>query len=275
MVPTSPTLIFGHPEFAKEIQAEFPKLFEVLPRLTAALNDLTSRACEKPEPVQRVILNLGLLAGISMLELVTLAGNGLGQGAMKIARTLMETVINAEYLRQCPAELDAYLNWSWVEKKKELNYVRDNLPHLLPEITQEAIDPIEKEFLAVRPLFENAKGDIRSSWCSLNLADRATKVGLAEMYPLVNPLSSAFIHGTIGGLARHFDTKLDEDRIAVPPSLEYCAHALVAGHQCICFMVETLSRTFGWEPVHSIAGLITDFQYVWPAPKQKDGTASA
>ena len=42
-------LIFGDPEFSKTVQAEFPKLFEVLPRLTAALNDLTGRSCEKPE----------------------------------------------------------------------------------------------------------------------------------------------------------------------------------------------------------------------------------
>src|SRR5260370_646223 len=172
----SPALIFGHPEFAKDIQAEFPKLFEVLPRLTAALNDLTGRACENPEVVQRVILNLGLLAEISMLELVTLAGNGLGQGAMKIARTLMETVTNAEYLRQCPAELDSYLKWSWVEKKKELNYVRDNLPGLLPEITQEAINTIEEEYAAAAPLFANANGDYPQSWCSLNLAEPATKL---------------------------------------------------------------------------------------------------
>src|SRR5438874_11404 len=71
---TNPQVIFGTPEFAKVIQAKFPRLFEVLPRLTAALNDLTGRACDSPEPHQRVILNLGLLAGISMVELVTLAG---------------------------------------------------------------------------------------------------------------------------------------------------------------------------------------------------------
>jgi hypothetical protein len=46
----NPAQIFGHPEFAKEIQAAFPKLFEVLPRLTAALNDLTGRACETRNP---------------------------------------------------------------------------------------------------------------------------------------------------------------------------------------------------------------------------------
>jgi hypothetical protein len=40
---TNPTPIFGRPEFAKTIHAEFPKLFEVLPRALAALNDLTGR----------------------------------------------------------------------------------------------------------------------------------------------------------------------------------------------------------------------------------------
>lgn len=89
-----------------------------------------------------------------MLELMTLAGNGMGQGAMKICRTLMETVVNADYLRQWPAELDAYLNWSWVEKKKELEYVRQHLPHLLPDISPEAIGSIEKEFQATRASFQ-------------------------------------------------------------------------------------------------------------------------
>lgn len=261
---TSPQIIFGTPEFAKVVQAEFPRLFEVLPRLSAALNDLTGRAYANPEPHQRVILNLGILAGISMVELVTMAGNGLGQGAMKIARTLMETVINAEYLRQFPAELDEYLRWSWIEKRKELQYVRDNLPHLLPEITREAIDTIEREFLAARPLFENARGDPRSSWCRLNLADRASRVGLADEYRIVNPISSAFIHGTIGGLARHFDMNEDEHRIAVPPSLDYCSHALVAGHRFLCFMVGTLASTFNWVPVHSLASLTADYEYAWP-----------
>src|SRR5271154_189043 len=267
----NPQMIFGTPEFAKVVCLEFSNLFEVLPRLSEALNDLTSRPCEKPEQHQRVILNLVLLAGTSMVELVTLAGNGLGRGAMKIARTLMETVINAEYLRQFPGELDAYVKWSWVEKRKDLKYVQDNLPYLLPQIGQDAVDTIEKEFLAARPLFETPKGDIRLSWCRLSLADRAVKVGLADMYRRVNPVPSAVIHGTIGGLARHFDISKDKDRIAVPPSLDYCPHALIVGHQCILFVVETLARAFDWEPIHSIASLRADLEYAWPAPKPDEG----
>ena len=52
--------------------------------------------------------------------------------------------------------------------------------------------------------------------------------------------------------------------MSVPPTLDYCAHALVAGHQLMCLMVETLAKTFEWEPVHSIASLMDDFRYAWP-----------
>lgn len=272
---TASVPVFGAPEFAKEINSAFPKAFEVFPRVQAALNDLTSRSCEKPEVVQRVILNLGLLAGVSMVELVTLAGNGLGQGAMKICRTLMETAVNAEYLRLNPTELDDYLQWSWVEKNKDLNYVKEVLPRLLPEIPKEDVDKIETQFRAVRARFEKANGDIRSSWCKLNLAERSEKVGLAGLYRMVNPLSSGFIHATIGGLSKHFDVASDPDRIAVPPSLAYCSQALVAGHQLLCFVVETLAKTFGWEPVHSVASLVDDFKYAWPPPTQDASEAPA
>jgi hypothetical protein len=74
--------MFSNPEFAKDVRAAFPRVFEVLPRITAALSDLTGRPHPNPESHQRVIVNLGLLVGISMFELVTLAENGFGQGAM-------------------------------------------------------------------------------------------------------------------------------------------------------------------------------------------------
>jgi len=89
-------IIFGQPDFSNRVEAAFPRLFEVLPRVTESLNDLTSRPCADPEPYQRMILNLGLLTGLSVKELMTLAGHGFGMGAMKLARTVMETAINAE-----------------------------------------------------------------------------------------------------------------------------------------------------------------------------------
>jgi hypothetical protein len=115
---------------AWKVHKAFPK-FEVVTRLTDSLNDLTGRAHPNPESYQRVILNLGILNAVSMFELVTLAGNGFGLGAMKIARTVMETAINAEYLRRFPAECALYLNWHWIEQYKLLTYVREHTAELL------------------------------------------------------------------------------------------------------------------------------------------------
>ncbi len=151
-----------------------------------------------------MILNLGILAGISAYELVTLAGNGFGQGAMKIARTVMETAINAEYLRRFPNECDLYLNWHWIEQFKLLAYVRQYSPELLPQLSPEEIARVETQYQAVRARFEKPNGDLRSSWCTLNLADRAARTGFSEAFRVINPLSSQLIHGTLGGLSHHF-----------------------------------------------------------------------
>ena len=258
---------FSNPDFAKATRTAFPRFFEVLPRAVGALNELTSRAHANPSPLQRVIVNLGLLLGISVLELVTLAESGFGQGAMKIARTVMETAINGEYLRQFPTEFDQYVDWYCVEKYKELAYVRAHMPEVLPRIEPASVAAIEKEFEKVKASFQRPNGDLRSSWCSLNLAERAAKAGFSDAYKLINPLSSVFIHATVGGLARHFETDKDEDRISVPPSLRYCKEALSGGHMCLCKMVETVATTFDWKPVHTVESLAHDFEYAWATPK--------
>jgi hypothetical protein len=87
------------------------------------------------------------------------------------------------------------------------------------------------------------------------------------MYGRLNRLSSGFIHANISGLTRHFKVEEDIDRIAFPPSLDYCDIALISGHHFTLFIVETLARTFGWEPVYPIASLIADFNYAWPQPE--------
>ncbi len=160
-------------------------------------------------------------------------------------------------------ECDNYVNWYLVEKYKELTYVREHIPELLPNIDPDTTASIDKEYQAVKASFQKPNGDLRSSWSGLDLAERAAKTGFADTYKLINPLSSVFIHATVGGLARHFDTGKDEDRISIPPSLKYCKEALSGGHVCMCRMVETIAQTFAWTPVHSIDILGKDFNYAW------------
>jgi hypothetical protein len=254
-------LAFGHPEYWQQVHDAFPKFFEVAPRLEDSLNDLTSRAYPNPEPYQRVILNLGVLTAVSMFELVTMAANGCDFGAMKIARTVMETAINAEYLRLFPTECDLYLNWHWVEQYKLLTYVHEHDLQLLPQLSLVETERVEREFPKIRCQYEKPNGDLRGSWCSLDLGARAAKTGFSDAFRLINPVSSQLIHGTFGGLAKHFDLTTDEPRILIPPSMKYCAEALSSGDRCMLAIVTTLADTFNCVPSTPVPKLVKDLCY--------------
>jgi hypothetical protein len=171
--------------------------------------------------------------------------------------------INAEYLRRFPAECDLYLNWHWIEQYKLLTYVRNYAPQLLPELSQQEIERVETEFQKISANFEKPNGELRPTWSTLNLADRAARTDFAEAFRLINPISSQLIHGSFGGLSRHFDLSQDEHRISVPPSMEYVPEALIGAHMCVIKMIETLGNAFGWVPCHSIPDLAKDFHYAW------------
>jgi hypothetical protein len=265
---TNQSVEFGHPEFWGQAYASFPKFFEVIPRAGDALNGLTMhRRYENVNPWEKVIFNLGLLTGFSVMELITLVGNGFGLGAMKIARTILESSINAEYLRLFPEECDDYLEWHWVEQYRLLKYVRGNMPDRLSELTD--IEGTEKGFESSKARFLRKDGELRGSWCRLDLGSRAARTGFADAYKLIYPFGSQLIHGSFGGLAMHFDTTEESARISPPPSLSWCEQALVGGHMCLYRVVATLSLTFKTEPSPPLAQLKSDFDYAWNVARRE------
>ncbi len=258
---TNRDVVFGFPDFSSQVLDRFPRFFEVVPRASDSLDAILRRGYPELEPVQKVILNLGILAGNSVMELITLAGNGFGLGAMKIGRTLLETAINAEYLRLMPAECDDYLDWHWIEQYKLLTYVRENMPDLLADLSDVA--GTEMEFAKIRSRFQRPDGDLRGSWCRLDLGARAARVGFQESYKLINPIASRLIHGTIGGLAMHFGDSKDEVRIGTPPSLYFCEQALTGAHACLLCVIDTLSISLKTESSPPLVELVRDYEYAW------------
>ena len=267
--------MFGNPEFWPTAYQSFKKFFEVSFRLNEALTSITDRAYENVEPHQKLILNLGILTGVSFVELITLVGNGCGPGAMKIARSILESAINAEYIRRFPEEYDNYLAWRWVEQHNWLNYVRENAPDLLKRISPATIAQTEEEFERVRSRFEykTGKGEtrLRGYWCSLDLGSRAAKTDFLEPYRIINPFASQILHGTASGLAALFNPEEDTHRIEVPPSLNWCAESLVGGHLCVIKIVETLAKVLDAAPCHPIAKLNEDYHYAWGKTPENQG----
>jgi len=257
---------FGHPEFWKTVYDAYPRFFEVHPKLKVSFNSIAAKPRTFKDRDQKIILNLCLLAGVAMEELVTLAGNGLGIGAMKIARNLLELSINAEYLRINPAAVDDFVDWFWVEQHKWLTYARQNDPDLLKQFTPEAIDRTQQEFARVRSRFESPKtGKLRGGWCAVDLASRAVETHFETAYRLINPFGSQFLHGTSGAVLNHFDLSISQDQIAAPPSLKWCAQALCGGHFCLAMVIHTLETMFNEEANPSSEEIAKDFQYAWPA----------
>lgn len=257
------TAQFGNPDFWQQAHDSFPKFWGAISRVTDALNNVTMRRYDNVEPSQKIILNLGMLTGVSAMELITLVGNGFGLGAMKIARTILETTINAEYLRVFPEECENYLEWHWVEQHKLLEYMREHMQESLNELDPETVARTDQEIGRVRFRYARVDGGLIGSWCRRDLGARAAKTGFQEAYKLIYPMGSKLIHGTFGALAMHFDVDGDECRIALPPSLKYCAQALVGAHMCLLRIVDTVSKVFNVNPFPPLAELIADYEDAW------------
>ena len=256
-------LVVGFPEFWSVVEAEYPRFFEVGPKTLSAMHSIADRAYPDPEPHQKAILNLSMLAGISLTEVVTLTANGLGHGAMRIVRSLLETSINAEYLRLRPGEFEDYKEWYHVERFKEMEYLRQHANAAFQQLGQEAVRDIEENYARVRPRFQRTDGTIRRFWCSLDLAARSVVTGHEEAYRLINPLASSFVHETMYGLMRHFDAAKDVHRVEVPPTLDWATQALSGSHHCMVRVARTLSETFNVAPNPPVEELEKEWQYAW------------
>jgi hypothetical protein len=196
-------VVFGHPYFAPKVIEAVPQFFEVLPRLSASFNSLACKSRRRLTLQHRVVLYLSSLAWTAFDELLVLAGNGFGIGAMKIARNLLEVSINAEFLRMNKDAVDDYVSWFWVEQKKWLNYARQHDSDLLKQFTPQAIAETERKFAEVRHRFEKTnnektKKELRGGWCAENLDRRASQTHMEVPYRVINPFGLKFLHGKAG-----------------------------------------------------------------------------
>lgn len=183
-------ILFGFPEFWEEFNRHFGPFICCLKRAEIALNGLIDRKWSDVDGRQRVILNLTRLNGVALEELIILAANGCGHGAMKILRSILETTIDAAYLQHCPAQFDYYLDWRHVEFWKWLVYLKKHAPHDYDKIDLRVRESAKYMFDNVCKKFQKTNsGKLRNRWCGINLRAEAEKVDLGNLYVAINPLA--------------------------------------------------------------------------------------
>lgn len=236
-----------------------------MPRLYEGANGVSRAVHSSTDQFVEIIAQLERLSLISMSELVVMVGNGHGVGALRIVRSMIEYAINALYLLKFPESRELFLGWHFVEQHKLLVAIeRDGLGGKLdPEKVRES----EEGFDRVKPLFLNKKGELRGSWCNLDLGSRARAAGLEFAYDLVNPKASKIVHGTISGLAQQFFTNSGGGpEFVSPPSLKECDMALQFGHFSELVMLDVLGELGNIKSNLSLDQLDKDYGYAWGTP---------
>jgi hypothetical protein len=112
---------FGYPsewdDFARRNQAFLAGFL----KLKEALDTAFVRGVSAATLADRAILFLGRLSVEDFMELICLAANGYGVGAMKLLRGLYERAVTAAYLEQHPEEVQHFLDFRFVSRYKALN----------------------------------------------------------------------------------------------------------------------------------------------------------
>ena len=263
------SIVFGNKDFWAEVVKRYPEFFQRTGRLLDAVHSVVDPAYAGLDRNQRLLMNLLMLVATGMWEIVTLVGNGMGHGAMKIVRGVIEGAINAEYIRRFPEQGEKYVEWHWVELHKLYQYMRETSPAALDEIPSEKIAADEAEYQRVKDMFRfkviNRDGTERTvkqdGWCRDNLYQRAEKTDTAQSYRTVMPPANQILHGTISGWLREVDE--DSGRIEYPPTHKWGGEALIAAHTALLQAIETVALALGAVPNPSVDLLKEDFHAIW------------
>ncbi len=266
---------FANKDFWPEVVKRHPEFFQRIGRLQEAVRNIVDPAYKALDGHQRLQMNLLILVATGMAEVVTLVGNGMGHGAMKIVRGVVENAINAEYLRRFPDQAEKYMEWHWVELHKLYTYMEETSPELLKDIPAEKMASDEAEYQRVKDLFRykipNPDGTEKTvkqeTWCRDNLFQRAEKVNMVQSYRTVMLPANQLLHGSIGGWIRELDQ--ESGRVEFPPTHNWAGEALIAGHLALLQAVESAALSLNVKPNPSAEVLKEDFSAAWrdePSP---------
>jgi hypothetical protein len=214
-----------------------------------------------------------MLEAVGMTEALTLIGNGMGHGAMKIVRGMVEGAINAEYIRRFPEQGEKYKEWNWMETHKLYNYMAATSPDSFKEIPPEKVAEDLSNYERVKGMFRykvTGKDGVervvkQDGWCRENLFERAKLTDCLPMYTTVMPSANQILHGSVGGLISHMELENTDGRISNPPNHNWGGEALIAAHTALYQALESVSTALNVVPVPGIEILREDHHAVWGA----------
>jgi hypothetical protein len=229
---------FGFEDFWPQASEEYADVFPVITRLIAVVNAALDGAEKKPRELLDIsVIALVRMTGFAMNDVLLLCGNGSGIGAMIIVRRMFEISIVAEYLKRNPNEVSDYVDFGAVLPWRRLHTLKgEKRPNMPPE----QVKQLEDEYDSVQARF-TTNGKVRYEWTSKKLRKMAEELGRSESYNLVYGLACSLHHANFEGLMGHHQIKDGKLEMTGPPSFAWTGAALVAAHEYLWRVLETLN----------------------------------
>jgi hypothetical protein len=224
---------------------------------------------------ERLVFYLGRILVDDFNELMTLAGNGLGFGALKILRSMFEHMVTAAFIAQNSSEAPVFLEDSPIKRGKIWNRTVKDMPSIRERYTAPHVDSLLRNYwdaLARRKASvckTCGQPVTQDAWTRVDLATMAEKTdpNLAVLYAPCYLQTTCHIHATGLGLELRLMEVGDTVTFREDSSAE-AQQALLLGHNLILRMLTLQNNYFHLGLGDDITARADKFAEVWPGPKE-------
>lgn len=184
-------MVFAHPNEGEKFKQRNEVFFRFWPRLEVLLNRAFARRFEVKNVEEEVVFGLGRIAVEDFLELLLLAGNGYGFGALKLLRSCYELTITCGYLSKHPEMVRPFLEYHHVSERRAMNHFKNLYVEPRMFLSEEKIAEIERNFERVKAQFMEGICErcgttrVQRSWTKLDMASLARDIGVGASYPMM------------------------------------------------------------------------------------------
>lgn len=216
-----------------------------------------------------ILYTLGRIALDDFFEIIVLAANGWGVGALKIMRGMYERAVTDAYIGNNPEASRAFADNVWTHRSKVWHRLKKTNPKLAAENAAD-IEEIEKEAKLVQERKNESIckkcGRLKeiNSWTALDLFSMAEAVGndFASLYLYCYLEPTSHMHATGAGTSariKHtgnaWTYKIDSD--------DWGEMALVYGHKLLLLNLRTQIQFFNLELSGDMKARLDGYDNLW------------
>jgi uncharacterized protein DUF5677 len=232
-------------------------------------NDPQVQALEDRYKAELIVYTLGRIALDDFFEIIVLAGNGWGVGALKIMRGMYERAVTAAYIGNKPEASRAFADNVWTHRSKVWNRLKKTNPKLAAENAAD-IEEIEKEAKLVQERKNESIckkcGQLKeiSAWTALDLFSMAEAVGddFANLYLYCYLEPTSHMHATGAGTSARIKHTGDAWTYKIE-SDDLGEMALVYGHRLLLLNLWTQIQFFNLELSSEMKARFDGHENLW------------